>query len=751
MDLLSIIIESRKRVDPDAAAYFARIEAAGSSINFNNRNAVNQFIVGCKEDGIWNAIKASCILAGADTLSGALVPLVGDAPTNFNFVETDYSVTTGLIGDGSTKYLDSGYALTQSLQNNRHCSVYAQTTQISGISVGVCYMGTSLSTNTGTARTQILALEGSPLRISTRLADVSTRTSTNNLNAVGLIGISRSISTNYTQRGAMTDETPIVTSLAGDDTNMTIFRRPIDSSPLYTNARISFYSIGENLDLALLDARLATLMSSLRPTVDPDALDYFTRVEAAGSTINADNKNAINQFIVGCKEDGNWSKIKASCILAGADTLSGALVPLVGPEPTTSGFTEADYSTITGLQGGFPRRFDTGRADNADPQNDCHTAVWVTGTGSGTTLGIVGSDGSTGIPQRRIHRSNTTCNDTVASNYTITTGLLGITRSLSGSYIRRNNNTNVTVNNASTGTSAANVALFARNVTGTSSWPGKLSFYSIGESINLALLDTRLTQLMNSLRSSSYDADALAYFARIEAAGSTINESNKNAVNEFIIGCKEDGNWSKIKASCILAGADTLSGALQPLVGTAPTPFFFEESNYSRINGLISNGTTSYLNSNRNDSADTKDNASMCLCITQHSSEYLYYASSTNFNGAAGRVLGRNGPSGVVAMCNNGGASATVTHSRPTATLPAFVGISRSNPADYSFRYGGVTDTVIKTSSDPNGGPIHIFKQGNNNAVASYSDVRLSFYSIGESINLDLLDTRITKLMNSLI
>ena len=491
------------------------------------------------------------------------------------------------------------------------------------------------------------------------------------------------------------------------------------------------------------------------PTYDSDALDYFTRVEAAGSTINADNKNAINQFIVGCKEDGNWSKIKASCILAGADTLSGALVPLVGTAPTNVGFLSSDYSPTGGLiSNGTTKYLKSGRFGTSDPLNNQSLAVYHprAGTSYNQSIGCGRATNASSVGDGYTYSQNST----ISVGWTSpSVGLMGLSRSLSSSYVRHNNRVTTTVNLNSTGRTSDEVFVFgSSNGTGlnnsiTTNWP--ISFYSIGESINLALLDTRLTQLMNSLRSSSYDADALAYFARIEAAGSTINESNKNAVNEFIIGCKEDGNWSKIKASCILAGADTLSGALQPLVGTAPTPFFFEESNYSRINGLISNGTTSYLNSNRNDNADTKDNASMCLCITQHSSENFYYASYTNFNGSAGRVLSRNGPSGVGAMCNNGGGSATVPHSRTTATLPAFVGISRSNPTDYSFRYGGVTDTVIKTSGDPQAGPIHIFKQGNNTAVTSYSDVRLSFYSIGESINLDLLDARITKLMNSLI
>jgi hypothetical protein len=64
-------------------------------------------VKGCKADGIWDAIKASAILAGARTLDGALQPLVGSAPTNFNFISGDYNRTTGLVGDGATKYLNS--------------------------------------------------------------------------------------------------------------------------------------------------------------------------------------------------------------------------------------------------------------------------------------------------------------------------------------------------------------------------------------------------------------------------------------------------------------------------------------------------------------------------------------------------------------------------------------------------------------------------------------------------------------------
>ena len=105
--------------DPDAMAYLRAVEDADNqALEQGVQQAVNQFVIGCKSDGIWSAIKASCILAGARTLNGALVPLVGIAPTNFNFVAGDYNRKTGLVGDGSTKYLDSNRNNNADPQNN---------------------------------------------------------------------------------------------------------------------------------------------------------------------------------------------------------------------------------------------------------------------------------------------------------------------------------------------------------------------------------------------------------------------------------------------------------------------------------------------------------------------------------------------------------------------------------------------------------------------------------------------------------
>jgi hypothetical protein len=45
---------------------------------------------------------------------------------------------------------------------------------------------------------------------------------------------------------------------------------------------------------------------------------------------------------------------------------------------------------------------------------------------------------------------------------------------------------------------------------------------------------------------------------------------------------------------------------------------------------------------------------------------------------------------------------------------------------------------------------IFILATSNGTAAQNYSNARLAFYSIGESLDLSLLDTRVTTLINAL-
>ena len=127
---MSLFISSVFTYDEDAGNYIQAVETADAqALEPATRKAINNFVIGCKQDGIWTAIKASCILAGARTLAGALVPLVGAAPTNNGFIGigTDYVRKTGLVGNGSTKYLDSNRNNNTDPRDSNHNSIFIST------------------------------------------------------------------------------------------------------------------------------------------------------------------------------------------------------------------------------------------------------------------------------------------------------------------------------------------------------------------------------------------------------------------------------------------------------------------------------------------------------------------------------------------------------------------------------------------------------------------------------------------------
>jgi hypothetical protein len=258
MNILSVIAASRRRGDPDAADYFARIVSAGSTISANNQSAVNAFIVGCKADGIWTAIKAACFLAGPDDLTGALVPLVGTAPTNNGpFVSADYNRTTGLSNQGSVKYLNTNRNNNADPQNDKHCGVY--TTDFP--STGGTFKELISSGNSATGHT-LINRNGADT-VFTALCNYSqSATPVAASRASGFYGVSRSNSSNFVFKYPGSSTSLSDNSSEPANASILVFTRTPSFTGLF-NGRISFYSIGESLDLAALDARLATYMSSI--------------------------------------------------------------------------------------------------------------------------------------------------------------------------------------------------------------------------------------------------------------------------------------------------------------------------------------------------------------------------------------------------------------------------------------------------------------------------------------------------------
>ena len=242
--------------DSNALAYINAVETAdGQALETAVKNAINAFVVNCKSDGTWNSIKAGCILAGARTLNGALIPLAGTAPTNNNFVSGDYDRKTGLVGNGTSKYLNSNRNNNADPQNSQHLAVFHNSTA-SGVSA---IAGAAALVSAG--GTQLIALP-SPQTVSRELGGSAHGGSAV---GVGLFGVSRNSSASYTWRatGGAVGGTVTQTSLTPNNINLYIFSRNENgSSGFPTTSRLAFYSIGESLDLALLDARVTALLSA---------------------------------------------------------------------------------------------------------------------------------------------------------------------------------------------------------------------------------------------------------------------------------------------------------------------------------------------------------------------------------------------------------------------------------------------------------------------------------------------------------
>ena len=243
-------------LDVDARQYIINVEEQdGQSLESGVRTAINDFVVGCKADGIWDAIKASCILAGARTLDGALVPLVGGAPTNYNFVFGDYDRETGLVGNGSTKYLDSNRNNNADPQDSHHLSAFVTTANTAGTAALIATVGSSgasqIFTDTPLAPNQTYFRSRSAILYGSAGSSRST----------GFHGISRSSQASVTGRVNLITTLFSYSSTTPLSQNIGVFSNGAGAS--YTNARIAFYSIGENLDLALLDTRVSNLITAI--------------------------------------------------------------------------------------------------------------------------------------------------------------------------------------------------------------------------------------------------------------------------------------------------------------------------------------------------------------------------------------------------------------------------------------------------------------------------------------------------------
>jgi hypothetical protein len=245
------------------------------------------------------------------------------------------------------------------------------------------------------------------------------------------------------------------------------------------------------------------LLLTLGATLDPNASAYVSAVASAdGQSLESGIITAINNWYVGVKADGYFSRLKQVGLHIGPRTIAGAMQPLAGVVSTTNALA-GDYNRKTGFASRAGWYVDPKRLGSDDPQNSHHMVYYTTGTGIISTL-----DSTTGefneIREFSANQYATASRQSAISAPSIgtrTVGFTGLSRTSSANYILRNNDSEVTVTATSTAPRAKPYLVWNRPTLLLSAGPGM--FYSIGEGLTSAELlayKNRSITLINAIQ-----------------------------------------------------------------------------------------------------------------------------------------------------------------------------------------------------------------------------------------------------------
>lgn len=264
-------------------------------------------------------------------------------------------------------------------------------------------------------------------------------------------------------------------------------------------------------------------------------------------------------------------------------------------------------------------------------------------------------------------------------------------------------------------------------------------------------------RLLRPIASRGFDADAATYIRAVEAAdGQPLEPAVGVAINDFIVGCKADGTWTAIRASCILMGARTVAGALVPLAGPTPTNVNFASGDYLRggtTPGFRGNASNKGINANYAADADPQDDCHAFVWNTQTpatASLSIMCAAAWNTNvqrflwwngGNGGTTSGSSGDAGV--YCNGG---SQLGQARFTGAWA----VSRSNSSSFSRTTGGTIGTTTAASVAPTTWNLQLFRAAINPSVFVCGDTRICFYSFGRSLDIASLRSRVSTLVSAI-
>lgn len=268
--------------------YINRVESAdGQVLERNVKLAMGEFISGCFQDGNWFNMQSACLLCGPKTINGALSRL-GIMSISNNGI-TDYIRASGLGNldfGNDTPYLDTRFSVLNQDSTGRHLAIYINNPPSSPIST---ISGTFIGENINAGRTELSWITGAGNGLRVRVgSNSSSYPFGTGYFPSGFLGVSRisssQIRTKLTGLAVISNQT-----LVNPDTNMSLFILNRNNSNGQGNfslkdTRITFYSVGDAIDLDKLENRVNNYMYTIRGAIS--GYGFNSSTVTAGQTLN---------------------------------------------------------------------------------------------------------------------------------------------------------------------------------------------------------------------------------------------------------------------------------------------------------------------------------------------------------------------------------------------------------------------------------------------------------------------------------
>lgn len=232
----------------------------------------------------------------------------------------------------------------------------------------------------------------------------------------------------------------------------------------------------------------------------------------------------------------------------------------------------------------------------------------------------------------------------------------------------------------------------------------------------------------------SYDADALAYFARVTAAGGSLTTAEKNAANTLTLAYKSAGAWTSAVAIYPFLGGSAASMA-QNLKSASFTGTFNGGFTYSSL-GAAPNGTNGYFNTTIEvwPTLPDTNSFSMATYINTNGATGAYQMGAVGGNGTYNLIGGHVVNSTQGYYINN---TTTVTTITDATNINGFLATSRIAAGSYIY-YRSATSTTI-TANSTSVAYLYPIVMGASNSfggvVGSFDTGRIAFGHLGGGLS----------------